>query len=217
MTTTLTPRTLAAELAAATPRLDEDDQRVAVTLYRLLAQGQPVERQALASRAGLEAELVTRALARWPGVYSDDEERIIGFVGLSIRPMAHRLIVEDRVLYAWCAWDTLFLPELLGQRVRVESQCPITHEPISLTVEGTHIGELRPPEAVLSFIRRTEPFDADAIATFCHYVHFFASPTAAAAWTARHDGTFTVSLADGMEIARLTNRARYPSLLTPTP
>lgn len=215
MTTTSTPGVIAAELAAATPTLDQDEQHVAITLYWQLAEGQPVDRHALASRAGLAAELVTRALARWPGVYFDDEERIIGFVGLSIRPMAHRLIVEDRVLYTWCAWDTLFLPELLGQRVRVESYCPTTHEPISLTVEGTHIDELRPPEAVLSFIHRTEPFDADTIATFCQYVHFFASPAAAAAWTAEHDGTFTISPADGMEIARLTNRARYPSLFTP--
>jgi alkylmercury lyase len=213
MTTTSTPGMLAAELAAATPRLDQDEQHVALTLYRLLADAQPVDRYALAARAGLEPERVRQALARWPGVYSDDEERIIGFVGLSIRPMAHRLIVEGRVLYAWCAWDTLFLPELLGRRAQVESQCPTTQQPISLSVEGTHIDGLRPPEAVLSFLHRNEAFDADVIATFCHYVHFFASPAAAAAWTAQHDGTFTISLADGMEIARLTNRARYSCLL----
>ena len=64
-------------------------------------------------------------------------------------------------------------------------------------------------------MHRTEPFDANVIATFCHYVHFFASPAAATTWTAQHDGTFTISLADGMEIARLTNRARHPTLFTP--
>jgi hypothetical protein len=26
-------------------------------------------------------------------------------------------------LYAWCAWDTLFIPELLGRTARVESSC----------------------------------------------------------------------------------------------
>jgi hypothetical protein len=66
---------------------------------------------------------------------------------------------------------------------------------------------------VLSFLHRDEPFDADTIKTFCHYVHFFVNPEAAAEWTSRHDGTFTVSLADGSAIARLTNRARYPSML----
>ena len=215
MTSTSTPVTLAAELAAATPTLDEDEQRLALALYRLLADGQPVEHDALASRAELEATAVADVLTRWPGVYLDDTDRIIGFWGLSIQPMPHHLIVNDRVLYAWCAWDTLFLPELLGHPARVESQCPTTRQPISLTVNGTEISDVHPAGTVLSFLHRDAPFDADSITTFCHYVHFFASPTAAATWTAQHDHTFTISLDDGMEIARLTNRRRFPSLLTP--
>lgn len=119
------------------------------------------------------------------------------------------------MLYAWCAWDTLFLPELLGRPARVESRCPTTAQPISLTVDGTETSDVRPPQTVLSFLHRSEPFDAHTIASSCHYVHFFASPEAAAEWTQRHEGTFTISLADGMEIASLTNRARYPSILTP--
>jgi hypothetical protein len=34
---------LAAELAAATPTFDEDEQRRALTLYRVLAGGEPVD------------------------------------------------------------------------------------------------------------------------------------------------------------------------------
>lgn len=54
--------------------------------------------------------------------------------------------------------------------------------------------------------------DADAIATFCHYVHFFADRAAAEQWTGEHDGTFVISLADGAEIARLANAARSPTI-----
>jgi hypothetical protein len=39
------------------------------------------------------------------------------------------------------------------------------------------------------------------------------SPDAAAEWTAHREGTFTLSLADGSEIAKLTNRARFPTIL----
>jgi hypothetical protein len=62
-------------------------------------------------------------------------------------------------------------------------------------------------------VHRDQPFDADTIRTFCHYVHFFANSDAAADWTAQRAGTFTLSLADGSEIARLTNRARFPVIL----
>jgi alkylmercury lyase len=181
----------------------------------MLANGEPVERAAVAARTGTPLEHVSDFLIRSPGVYTDDSDRIIGFWGLSIQPTAHRLLVNERVLYAWCAWDTLFLPELLAKPAEVQSRCPTTGEPISLTVTGTDIADLQPAGAVLSFLHRDQPFDADTIRTFCQYVHFLATPAAGDTWTARHEATFTISLAEGMEIARLTNRARYPSTLTP--
>lgn len=139
---------------------------------------------------------------------------MIGFVSLSIRPMPHRLTVAGRTLYAWCAFDTLFLPELLCEPAEVQSQCPTTGEQIALVVEGTDVTSLQPADAVLSYLHREEPLDQPVINTFCHYIHFFANSAAAADWNARHDGTFTVSVADGSEIAGRVNRGRYPSIFT---
>jgi alkylmercury lyase len=157
--------------------------------------------------------VVNHALERLPGVYRDEDRRVIGFWGLSIRPMPHRITVNGHALYAWCAWDTLFLPELLDAPAEIESHCPATGQRITLTVNGTEVTTHDPAGTVLSFLHRDEPFDADTIRTFCHYVHFFASPEAAAQWTNQHRGTFTLSLADGSAIAHLTNHARYPSIL----
>jgi alkylmercury lyase len=141
------PNSLAAELAAATPTFDEDEQRLALTLYRLLADGEPVEHGALAALTGVPLARVSELLGRWPGVYTDDSDRIVGFWGLSIQPMEQRLLVTDRVLYAWCAWDTLFLPELLAKPAEVQSRCPTTGERISLTVTGTDIADVQPARA----------------------------------------------------------------------
>jgi alkylmercury lyase len=69
-------------------------------------------------------DVVKRALAEWGGFFTDEQGHVIGFLGLSIRPMPHRLTVTGRTLYAWCAFDTLFLPELLGAAAEVESRCP---------------------------------------------------------------------------------------------
>jgi hypothetical protein len=70
-----------------------------------------------------------------------------------------------------------------------------------------------PAGAVLSFLRRDTPFDADTIKSFCHIVHFFASPQAAAAWTDRHPGTFVLSIDEGVAIARAVNRASFGAAL----
>ena len=209
---TITPTALAAELAAATPTLSDEQQQLALDVYRQLADGEPVDQDRLAIRAGLGPGRVAEMLAALPGVYLDDSERVIGFWGLTIRPMAHRLLIDDQVLYAWCAWDTLFLPELIGKPAHVQSTCPTTGTAISLTVRDREVTDVAPAGTVLSFLHRDRPFDADAIATFCHYVHFFADRAAAEQWTREHDGTFVISLADGAEIARLANAARFPTL-----
>jgi alkylmercury lyase len=211
--TTITPTALAAELAAATPPLNEEEQHLALTLYRLLADGRPVDRALLASRANLPPEQVEESLSRWPGVYRDDNGCVIGFWGLSQRPTAHQLLVDDHVLYAWCAWDTLFLAELLQKPVKVQSTCPTTGERISLSVNPDEITDVTPAGTVLSFLHREQRFDTNTIATFCHYIHFFASRAAAEDWTAQHNGTFVISLTDGTEIAQLTNDMRLPAVL----
>jgi alkylmercury lyase len=209
---TITPSSLAAELVAAAPPLSEREQHLAICLYRLLAGGEPVEAALLADRAELAQDEVDRALAEWPGIFTDERDRVIGFLGLSIRPMPHRLSVGGRTLYAWCAYDTLFLPELLGARAEVQSHCPTTGAPITLTVVGTEVREVHPPQTLLSYLHKDEPLDENVIKTFCHYIHFFANANAAAEWTAKHEDTFTISLAEGSEIARLTNCGRYPSV-----
>jgi alkylmercury lyase len=210
---TTTSAAIASELAAATARLSEHEERLFVTLYRLLATGQPVDSSALAESAGLPIDAVRAALERVPGVYTDGRQRVIGLWGLSIRPMPHRMTVNGETIYAWCAWDTLFLPELLAATAEIQSRCPTTGRRITLSVEGTRVTSQDPPGTVLSFLRRDQPFDADTIRTFCHYVHFFVNRDAAAEWTAHREGTFTLSLADGGEIARLTNRARFPTII----
>lgn len=211
---TITPSGLAAELVAAAPSLTEREQHLTIALYRLLAEGQPVEAAALADRIGITLAEADRALADRPEIFTNDQGRIIGFLGLSIRPMPHRLLLDGRTVYAWCAYDTLFLPELLGATAEVESRCPTTGQPITLTVEGTDITNVQPAETVLSYLHKEEPLDQNVINTFCHYIHFFANAAAAGEWTAKHQGTFKLSLAEGSEIARLVNRDRYPSIFT---
>ena len=106
---------LAASIVECFPTLNLLEQRLSLRLYRLLAEGQPVPRKVLAARLEVPDETVNRILDGWPGVFSDNERRIVGYWGLSI-PAAysspHTLRINGRILSAWCAWDTLFLPQL---------------------------------------------------------------------------------------------------------
>ncbi len=194
-------------------QLGPDQQRLSLGLYRLLAKGQPVDLSRLANAIGLQESAVEDVLRAWPGVYYDDDRCIIGYWGLALPEMDHRFEVEGKTLYTWCAWDSLFLPELIQQTARVESTCPVTEGKIRLLVSPNRIENRQPTEPVMSFLRpHAGKIRQDVIQHFCHYVHFFSSAEAGAEWVARHEGTFVLSLDQAGELARRKNQAQYGSL-----
>jgi alkylmercury lyase len=204
---------LADQVACCTQDLDERTQRVQLALFRLLVEGAPVEPKRLAARTALSGSEVRALLGSWHGVDYDGDGRVVAFQGLSVVEAPHRLRVDDRTLYAWCAWDTLFLPELIGRPAEIESTCPTTGQLVSLRVGPEGPSGVSPPEAVLSFIEPGASFGEDTIGSFCRFVHFFASPQAAQAWTRRNRGSFVISVEQGFGIGRRTNAAQLGAAL----
>jgi alkylmercury lyase len=204
---------LAEQVACCTDDLDLPAQRAQLALFRLLAEAEPVEPDRLAQRAALTDSAVRALLASWHGVHYADDGRIVAFQGLSVVEAPHRLRVDGRDLYAWCAWDTLFLPELIGRPAEIESTCPTTGQTVSLRVGSAGPSEISPPAAALSFILPGASFGEDTIGSFCRFVHFFASPQAGEAWTRRHPGTFVISIEQGFEIGHQTTAAQLGAAL----
>src|SRR5579884_871799 len=175
MTSTEPVDRLAAQIQQARHPLDPEQQQIALSLVRLLAEGSAVPVERLAQVLALSAGEVEATISRWPEARRDDHGHLTEFVGLSVAEIGnHRLHLNGRTLSAWCAWDTLFLPELLGATARVTSHCPATGQDISLTVTPDGPTDVTPPAAVLSFLLPERKFDFDVINTFCRYVHFFA-------------------------------------------
>jgi alkylmercury lyase len=206
---------LADALAAALVDPGPAGQRLAIALYRLLAAGQPVATADLAAATGLPEPAVAEMLSRWPAVFTDSQGQVTGFWGLAISELSptHRYETGGRVLYAWCAWDTLFLPGRIGQPARVTSTCPVTGELIELTVTPEGVTGTSHPAAVVSFLRPDGPFDAGVIESFCHFVHFFASRQAGEQWVAGHPGTFLLTLDEAAGLAARANQRMFPDAL----
>lgn len=193
-----------------------EDQRVAVALYRELAKGKAVD-----------ADQLGRALERSPGeirallerdaikafLHPDSQGRVLGFGGLAAAPMHHRFEVDGRTLWTWCAWDSLFIPEILGRLVRVTSSDPETRESVRLVVTPERIESVVPAEAIVSFIElESEVFRSTAqnvMASFCHFVFFFASRSSGERWTAKHPGTFLYTLDDAFALAKRLNARNF--------
>jgi hypothetical protein len=64
----------------------------------------------------------------------------------------------------------------------------------------------------VSFLIPDGPFDADFRQTFCHFVHFFASPAAADAWVAPRPGSFWLPVADAVRVGRGLAATAFPAV-----
>ncbi|MCI0606809.1 alkylmercury lyase MerB [bacterium] len=206
------------QLISAFPKefteLSEDEQRVSVVLYRLLARGEPVSHESIAAAIQMPPNTVDSILGRWPGIYYDGEHRIIGYWGLALPKMSHRFEVNGRTLYTWCAWDSLFIPEILQQTAQVESHCPVTGDAIQLTVTPQSTTGLQPAGVVMSFLTPQEnKIRENIILNFCHYVHFFSSRNAGMEWTSKNEGTLLMSLNEAFDLAKRKNSLQYHTVL----
>ena len=191
-----------AALALAAPRLDPTGRRIAVATYRTLALGKPASLDAIAAAADVDVMAVSSFLDSRAAVFRDSAGDVVGFWGLAVAEMPHRLRVDGRDLYAWCAWAPLFLGLVLGP-LRVTTEDPESGDTITYGLDGDGtVQDLSHPDSVLSFLRPDREWGDDVMATFCHYVLQFGSPATARLWTSRHEGTFVLDLATGADLAR---------------
>jgi alkylmercury lyase len=195
---------LADSLAATFPCCD--DAPLARGLIDQLAGGEPVTVDRLAQAVDRDVHHLVAVLSRWPNVRRDDQDRIVAFAGLSLTPTRHSFDVAGRRLYTWCAWDTLFLPALIGQEARVRSTCPVTGTEVRLTVGPAGVHSAEPPRLLVSFPGPASTVSSDITASFCRHVHFLAGSDAADAWLAGNAGGLVLSLDDGVELGRLATR-----------
>ncbi|MEE9190677.1 MAG: organomercurial lyase [Candidatus Neomarinimicrobiota bacterium] len=197
--------------------LSDFERKVSIQIYRELAKGKPVSITNIAESLGYPFEKVNTVISNWPGVYYDETKNIIGYWGLTIGKMAHSLKVDDVTLTTWCAWDALFIPQILGKTAEITSEDLNTKEKIRIAIAPDGIEKIDPPKAVVSFmVPDTDKIRADVVSSFCHYVHFFSSIESADHWIAnsnKKDELIVLSLSEAFEIGSQKNHQQYKELI----
>ncbi len=197
--------------------LSETEQRVSAQIYRLLAKGAPVPVAELAATLDLPLETVEQVVGGWTGFFYDDDHAIIGYWGLALGKTPHRFVVNGNTLYTWCAWDSLFIPQIIGATAQVESLDPVSKEVVRLTVSPQGVEQVEPSGAVTSFmLPETDQIRSDVIKSFCHYLHFFASPETAEKWVAqspKSSDLLTLSIEEAFRIGFEKNLLQYGDTL----
>jgi alkylmercury lyase len=120
--------------------------------------------------------------------------------------------VDGVELTAWCAWGTLFIPELLARPVDVRSRSRLDDDPVALRIGAERVERPSSRALVVAMLPARE--SEDCIHTFCHQIHFFVSEAEGERWIAARDGAFLMPLADAFELGRRVDHARFGSALT---
>ncbi|MFL5657687.1 MAG: organomercurial lyase MerB [Ktedonobacteraceae bacterium] len=200
-------------IAKAVRKRQERYQRTTLLfeqLARLLVQGRPVAPEQLARRLHRELDEVRAILGAHPELEYDAQGNLVGS-GLTLVPTTHQFRVEQRTLFAWCAFDTLTYPVELHLSAQVTSRCPVTGRSIQLTVTPEQVLDLDPGEAQVSLV-----VDVAAECCYnvredvCNYGHFFASREAALLWQAAHRQVVILSVKEAYQIGKLVEGSRFP-------
>ncbi len=176
--------------------------RLELQALRLLAEGKPVSAERVAAKLNLPATLVNtifdqkRASAgEW-----NNEGHLIGSA-LTLVPTQHSFRVKSQDLYAWCAFDTLLLPGLLGESAQVKSPDPVTGEPIYLTITPSGVDEAVPDTTVISIdLSGSQITGPQSLG--CKRMHFFSSQVTAEQWQKKQEGTTIMTLDEAFQLVK---------------
>lgn len=205
---------IAAVFTEAFPDMNEQRQQLAIALYKSLAKGKPVSFKDLAINVNRTEDDIRQALSDWPGVFFNDDKDVTGFWGIAVQPTGHRMEINGVTIYTWCAWDSLFVPELVGATAQVISKCEQSGEEIRLIVSPDSVTAESHQDIVVSFvIPDIEEFRTNTTASFCHFVYFFKDRQAGEVWVKNHDGTFLLTLNDAFAVGKKLNAARFAEIL----
>lgn len=77
-------------------------------IYAHLLTGEPLPIRLSAQLLKVDIDEAEKVIASYGEV--DIQGNVTGFLGLSLVPTSHKLILNNKTLYTWCAADTILLP-----------------------------------------------------------------------------------------------------------
>lgn len=97
----------------------------------------------------------------------DEQGRLLGVYGLTLKPTEHRLVLRGSTFFVWCAFDSVGIPAALAESATVNSVCANCGLAVALDIEDG-----RPPAlpTIISWL----PQRCDSIRDeFCPTVNFY--------------------------------------------
>lgn len=182
----------------------ELDLRVTIQTIQALAEGQPIPPDRLAElwkmplkqiRSILD-QAVTNGRAE-----VDDQGNLVGAI-LSLVPTNHQISMNGKQLYAWCAYDAIYAPGVVGKTAEIFSSDPMTGEAIHALITPDGVSEVQPSDAVVSVLGADADMVGGPNSPRCSQMLFFGSRDSAEMWAKDRPGIVILTVEEVFEIAR---------------
>ena len=124
--------------------------------------------------------------------------------------MTHKIKIDNKILYGWCAWDTLFIPQVLNKSATVISKDHLTNQELIIKIDqdGSIVESVEGIQ-VSMLIADEKSITEDVVNSFCHYIHFFRNEENAHKWAEANEGTFIINLDEAIVLSQLKNRSQF--------
>jgi alkylmercury lyase len=182
----------------------EFELRLQVLALQLLAEGNPVSPESLADAWEMPLEQVNAIFeqaAAQGTLQLDDAGHMVGSY-LSLLPTNHKFRVEDKTLYAWCAYDAIYLPGIIGKNAVIESSDPYSGEPIQVKTSPDGEIDLQPEGIVVTVVGIDADTRGGAESPRCSQMHFFRSYENAEQWSGDYADVSILTVHQVFELAR---------------
>lgn len=126
--------------------LDETSLAVATSGFKLLWEGAPVTPARLLASSPRRAAALVDELAAAGRAETDDQGRLIGIHGLTLRATRNSFEHTRVVRHTWCAFDSLGIPAALGLDARARTTCPTCGAAVTVSLNK---GQVAPSDVVL--------------------------------------------------------------------
>lgn len=191
-----------------TEQLQCEQEDLCCSILQHVSRGEPVSKATLATTLQISQDELEHRLARLPDTEYDHDGTLVGW-GVTLRPTRHRFRINGKVLFTWCAFDTVLFPPTLGQAAQVSSTCPSTAQPITFvaTPQGV-VKDLTPAHSVMSLIIPTNR-QGCLRTTFCEHSLFFHSEQAASSYLASHPEAVLLSIEDAATVGKSVAASRF--------
>lgn len=181
----------------------ELDLRVTTKTIQALAKGNPVSPAQLAGiwEMPLEQVQVILEQAKANGqVEIDDQGNLVGGI-LSLTPTPHEITMDNKRLYAWCAWDAVYTPGVVGKSAQIVSRDAVTGETIQIVITPGGIETVQPESAVVSVVGPGADMRGGPESQRCTQMLFFGSRESAEQWRGDRAGMAILTVEEVFEIA----------------